>query len=296
MHSWNSLVRAAFLEVNFMAINFNNIKPIAKKEFMDNLRSKWIMVLTIIFILLTLVMSFVQGGGGLSSMEVTVVGIMAIASMLVPIIAIMLGYNTITGEAESGSLLVVLSNPITRLEVLLGKFVGLGSVLSTSILLGFGIAGIVIMVEDSSNVSGYMIFMVLTILLGLMFLSLSMCFSSLLKRTVMSLGAGIGIYFWGMIIGTVLMGVYLATTPGSDLMSMANNMPDWMMTAMMLLSPMDMYQTSTMLGFSMTSLSTGGFSVSLPDYITLPRLLVIYSVWIIVPMIAGYFFFNKRDI
>ena len=263
---------------------------------MDNLRSKWIMVLTIIFILLTLVMSFVQGGGGLSSMEVTVVGIMAIASMLVPIIAIMLGYNTITGEAESGSLLVVLSNPITRLEVLLGKFVGLGSVLSTSILLGFGIAGIVIMVEDSSNVSGYMIFMVLTILLGLMFLSLSMCFSSLLKRTVMSLGAGIGIYFWGMIIGTVLMGVYLATTPGSDLMSMANNMPDWMMTSMMLLSPMDMYQTSTMLGFSMTSLSTGGFSVSLPDYITLPRLLVIYSVWIIVPMIAGYFFFNKRDI
>ena len=296
MHSWNSLVRAAFLEVNFMAINFNNIKTIAKKEFMDNLRSKWIMVLTIIFILLTLVMSFVQGGGGLSSMEVTVVGIMAIASMLVPIIAIMLGYNTITGEAESGSLLVVLSNPITRLEVLLGKFVGLGSVLSTSILLGFGIAGIVIMVEDSSNVAGYMIFMVLTILLGLMFLSLSMCFSSLLKRTVMSLGAGIGIYFWGMIIGTVLMGVYLATTPGSDLMSMANNMPDWMMTAMMLLSPMDMYQTSTMLGFSMTSLSTGGFSVSLPDYITLPRLLVIYSVWIIVPMIAGYFFFNKRDI
>ncbi len=279
-----------------MAINFNNIKTIAKKEFMDNLRSKWIMVLTIIFILLTLVMSFVQGGGGLSSMEVTVVGIMAIASMLVPIIAIMLGYNTITGEAESGSLLVVLSNSITRFEVLIGKFVGLGSVLSTSILLGFGIAGIVIMVEDSSNVAGYFIFMILTILLGLMFLSLSMCFSSLLKRTVMSLGAGIGIYFWGMIIGTVLMGVYLATTPGSDLMSMANNMPDWMMSAMMILSPMDMYQTSTMLGFSMTSLSTGGFSISLPSYITLPRLLIVYAMWIIVPMIVGYFSFKKRDI
>ena len=279
-----------------MAINFNNIKTIAKKEFMDNLRSKWIITLTFIFILLTLAMSFVQGGGGLSSMEVTVVGIMAIASMLVPIVAIMLGYNTITGEAESGSLLVVLSNPITRLEVLLGKFVGLGSVLSTSILLGFGIAGIVIMVEDSSNVVGYMIFMVLTILLGLMFLSLSICFSALLKRTVMSLGAGIGIFFWGMIIGTVLMGVYLATTPNSDLMSMANNMPDWMMSAMMILSPMHMYQTSTMLGFSMTSLSTGGFSISLPDYITLPRLLIIYSVWIIVPMIVGYFSLKKRDI
>lgn len=296
MRSWNSLEREAPLEVKFMAINFNNIKTIAKKEFMDNLRSKWIMALTLIFILLTLVMSFVQGGGDLSSMEVTVIGIMAIASMLVPIISIMLGYNTITGEAESGSLLVVLSNPITRFEVLMGKFVGLGSVLSTSILLGFGIAGIVIMAEDSSNVVGYGIFMILTILLGLMFLSLSMCFSALLKRTVMSLGAGIGLFFWGMIIGTILMGVYLAITPNSDFMTMANNMPDWMMTSMMILSPMDMYQTSTMLGFSMTSLSTGGFSVTLPSYITLPRLLIVYASWTIIPMVVGYFALERRDI
>ncbi len=279
-----------------MAINFNNIKIIAKKEFMDNLRSKWIIVLTFIFILLTLAMSFVQGGGGLSSMEITVVGILAISSMLVPIIAIMLGYNTITGEAESGSLLVVLSNPITRFEVLIGKFVGLGSVLSTSIILGFGVAGIVIMAEDSSNAAGYAIFMVLTILLGLMFLSVSMWFSAMLKRTVASLGAGIGLFFWGMIIGTILMGVYLATTPDSSLMSMATNMPDWMMVSMMILSPADMYQTSAMLGFSMTSLSASGFSITLPDYITLGRLLLVYATWIIVPMIMGYYFFKKRDI
>jgi len=108
-----------------MAINFNNIRTIAKKEFMDNLRNKWVIVLTFIFILLTLAMSFVQGGGGMSSAQVTVIGILTISSMLVPIIAIMLGYNTITGEAESGSLLVVLSNPIDRFEVLIGKFVGL---------------------------------------------------------------------------------------------------------------------------------------------------------------------------
>lgn len=296
MRSWNSLARIVPQGVKYMAINFNNIKTIAKKEFMDNLRNKWIIVLTLIFILLTLAMSFVQGGGGLSSMEITVVGIMAIASMLVPIIAIMLGYNTITGEAESGSLLVVLSNPIDRFEVLIGKFVGLGSVLSTSIIFGFGIAGIVIMAEDSSSVTGYVIFMFLTILLGLMFLSVSMCFSAMLKRTVASLGAGIGLFFWGMIIGTILMGVYLATTPGSDLMTMATNMPDWMMVSMMILSPADMYQTSTMLGFDMTSLSGSGFAITLPSYITLPRLLVIYAVWIVTPLIAGYFFLKKRDI
>ena len=277
-----------------MAINFNNIKTIAKKEFMDNLRNKWVIVLTLIFILLTLAMSFVQGGGGLSSMEITVVGILAIASMLIPIIAIMLGYNTITGEAESGSLLVVLSNPIDRFEVLIGKFVGLGSVLSTSIIMGFGVAGIVIMAEDSSSATGYVVFMFLTILLGLMYLSVTMCFSAMLKRTVASLGAGIGLFFWGMIIGTILMGVYLGT--GGTLEGMMNNMPDWMMISMMILSPGDMYQTSAMLGFNMTSLSGSGFSMTLPSYITLARLMIIYAVWIIVPLVIGYFSFKKRDI
>ncbi len=277
-------------------VNFNNIKTIAKKEFMDNLRNKWIIVLTLIFILLTLAMSFVQGGGGMSSADITVIGILAIASMLVPIIAIMLGYNTITGEAESGSLLVVLSNPIDRFEVLIGKFVGLGSVLSTSIVLGFGLAGIVIMAEDSSSAVGYGIFMVLTILLGLIYLSLSMCFSALLKRSVASLGAGIGLFFWGMIIGTILMGVYLATTPGSSLESMMTNMPDWIITVMVLISPADMYQTSAMLGFDMTSLGASGISFSIPGHITLARLMIVYAVWIIVPLVIGFYSLKKRDI
>ncbi|MCK5024748.1 MAG: ABC transporter permease subunit [Thermoplasmata archaeon] len=277
-----------------MAINFNNIKTIAKKEFMDNLRNKWVIVLTLIFILLTLAMSFVQGGGGMSSAEITVIGILTISSMLVPIIAIMLGYNTITGEAESGSLLVVLSNPIDRFEVLIGKFVGLGSVLSTSIILGFGIAGIVIMIENSSRVAGYLVFMALTILLGLIYLSLSICFSALLKRSVASLGAGIGLFFWGMIIGTVLMGIYLGT--GGTLEGMMTNMPDWIMATMVLISPADMYQTSVMLGFNMTSLGASGFSFDIPSYITLARLMIVYAVWIIVPLAIGFFYLKKRDI
>lgn len=275
-------------------VNFNNIKTIAKKEFMDNLRNKWIIVLTFIFILLTLAMSFVQGGGGMSSAQITVIGILTIASMLVPIIAIMLGYNTITGEAESGSLLVVLSNPIDRFEVLIGKFVGLGSVLSTSIILGFGIAGIVIMAEDTSSVASYLIFMALTIMLGLIYLSLSMCFSAVLKRTVASLGAGIGLFFWGMIIGTILIGIYLGT--GGSFEEMMSNMPDWIVTAMVLISPGDMYQTSVMLGFDMTSLGASGFSFSIPSYITMARLMIIYAVWIIVPLVIGFFALKKRDI
>ena len=128
-------------------INFKAIYTIAKKEFLDNIRNKWIIAMLIIFLLLTILSSFLAGGqaGGdetFGGMEDTVVTLLSISSLLIPIIAIMLGYSTISGEAENGSLSIVLSYPIKRIEVLIGKLLGLGSVLFFSIVIGFGLGGI----------------------------------------------------------------------------------------------------------------------------------------------------------
>ncbi len=276
-------------------INTKAIFTIAKKEYMDNLRNKWILALTIIFIILTLVISFVHGGGEFTGVDVTAIALMSISTLLVPIIAIMLGYAAISGEAETGSLSVVLAHPVKRFDVLVGKYIGLGSVLATSILLGFGIAGIVIMASDASEVAGYLIFICLTILLGFVYLSLSICFSALLKRRVASLGAGIGLFFWAMIIGMVIMGIFLAQ--GGDLMDLGNSgMPDWMWSATMILSPSDMYQTATMLGFGLRDLGVMGFRISVPEFITLGKLLVIFATWILAPFFFADYFFKKRDI
>lgn len=280
-----------------MKLDFNTkaIFTIAKKEYMDNLRNKWILALTFIFIILTLVISYVHGQGELTSAEVTVLGLISISTLLVPIIAIMLGYAAISGEAETGSLSVVLAHPLKRFDVLVGKYLGLGAVLSTSILLGFGIAGIVIMAGDASDVVGYLVFICLTIMLGLIYLSLSMCFSAILKRRVASLGAGIGLFFWAMIIGTVIMGIFMAQ--GGDLMDIGTTgMPGWMWSSMMILSPSDMYQTATMLGFGLRDLGVMGFEISVPGFITMGKLLVIYATWILAPLFIAYQFFRKRDI
>ena len=43
--------------------NFRSTFTIAKKEFMDNIRNKWIIVLTIIFVLLIIIFSYVAGAG-----------------------------------------------------------------------------------------------------------------------------------------------------------------------------------------------------------------------------------------
>jgi len=279
------------------SINFNNMVIMAKKEYMDNLRNNWIVILTIIFIILTLVISFVSGGGSMGDVDITVLGMLTIATMLIPIIAIILGYNTISGEAETRSLSVVQSCPISRLEVYFGKFIGLGSVLTTSIILGFGISGLVIAATGANtDTASYLLFIFLTILLGLVYLSLSLCFSAILKRRTTSLYAGIALFFWAMIIGSVIMGIYFAQGGSFSDMISTGGMPDWMWSAMMILSPSDMYQTATMLAFDMRSSDMGGMSIGVPAFITLAKLMVIFIVWIVVPMVTGYLFYRKRDI
>jgi ABC-type transport system involved in multi-copper enzyme maturation permease subunit len=263
---------------------------------MDNLRNNWILILTVLFIVLTLVISFVSGGGSLGDIEITVVGLLGISSLLVPIISIMLGYDTISGEAESRSLLVVQAYPVSREDVYFGKFIGLSSVLAVSTTVGFGISGLLISTfVGTTDPIGFLTFMLLTIVLGLLYLSLSICFSAILKRHTTSLYAGIGLFFWSMIIGSVVIGIFLGT--GGTIADLTGGtLPDWVWSATMILSPTDTYQTAIFLGFDLRTASISGFGISIPDFISLSNVLLILAIWVVVPLVVGYYFYRKKDI
>ena len=122
-----------------------------------------------------------------------------------------------------------------------------------------------------------------------------LCFSAILKRRSTSLYAGVGLFFWSMIIGSVIIGIYLGTG-GSFADLTTGGLPDWLWASTMVLSPMDLHQTATMLGFDLKVADVSGFSIVIPDFITLTNLLVIFILWIVVPLGVGYFFYRKRDI
>lgn len=175
--------------------NKKSVYTIAKKEFLDNIRNKWIILLTTILFLLEIVFSYLAGKGTLGDMQTTVIGLLSFSGILIPLIAIILGFSTISGEAESGALYVVLSYPITRLEVLIGKILGLGSVIVFAVLVGFGFGGIIITATvGGESWLGYLGFMGLTILLGFIILSLSICISAYCKRRITSIGGGLVIF------------------------------------------------------------------------------------------------------
>jgi Cu-processing system permease protein len=279
-----------------MGINPNAIYTVAKKEFMDNVRNKWIIAMTIIFIILTIAASVLAGGGEIGKMGDTVGALLSISSLLVPIIAIMLGYATISGEAESGALSVVLSYPVRRSEVLFGKFLGLGSVISFSVLLGFGSAGLVISATTgNSQWLSYIQFILLTMLLGLVYLSLSICCSSILKRRVTSLAAGIVVFFEAMIIGMIFFGALLATGGSLEDFASGNleSMPDWFWYDPFL-SPTDGYQTASTLAFDVNEFF--GFTIDIPNWLNMGTIIISQLVWLITPLILAYHFFERRDI
>lgn len=276
------------------------VYTIGKKEFLDNIRNRWIILLSIIFTVLIIVFSYLAGaqagtGEIFGSLEDTVFGLLAISSLLIPLIAIILGFSTISGEAESGALYVVLSYPIRRLEVLLGKLLGLGLVIIVSIFIGFGLGGIIISASfGPESWGGYIAFIGLSIFLGFMYLSLSICFSAFCKRRITSIGGGILIFFWGMIYGSVFLGIlYGVGYTMQDFLS--GNIPDWFFNSVVF-SPMDLHQTSVMRAFGVTTIDEFGFSISIPDFLSMNLLLVVHIIWFIIPLFLAYYFFKRRDI
>ena len=281
-------------------VSLKAIYSVAKKEFADNVRNRWIVALTIIFVILMLLASYVAGaqtGGGavLGGMEETVIGLMSIAVILIPLIAVMLGYASIAGECENGSMGVLLSYPIRRGEVLVGKLIGLGSVIVVSTVVGFGSAGILIAatVGAESGVA-YLSFIGLTILSGFLYLSMAVLFSTIAKSRARALGMGVVLFFWSMIYGMIIFGVYMAT--GGDIQGLITGtepFPDWLY-ATIVISPTDLYQLAVMLAFGIGQVF--GYSFDVPFFMTTTFAVMVQILWIELAVVLAYFSFKKRDI
>jgi len=275
----------------------NSIFGIAKKEILDNVRNKWIIILTIIFTTLTLVVSYFGSifSQGWQDFGVTIGGMMSLVQFLIPIIGLMLGYAAIIGEIEKGSMSSLLSLPINRLEIIMGKFLGLGGVLSFTTFIGFGVAGIVIAANVSNvNYTDYLIFIGSTILLGLMFVSLALFFSTLFKKRSTSMGGAILLWFlFNMILPLVFVGIMIASTSLEKITS--GTFPEWYYI-LELINPISVYSALISLNVGPVSTMQGTFSISYPSFYSSGLMILILIIWIVSFLLLAFWRFNKSDI
>ncbi|MCK4757797.1 MAG: ABC transporter permease subunit [Thermoplasmata archaeon] len=288
-----------------LEINLRKIKAISMKEFMDNVRNKWVLALSLIFLVLTIVFSYFGGATSGGSVEFqgyedTVAALSTIAAMLLPIIAIMLGYGTVISERENGSLGVVLGCPVSRFDVIIGKFFGLGAVLLVTIFLGFGISGVIVgALAGFSGGLEYFLFMVLTFLFSFFFLGFSILMSTLANKRSTAIAGGLVIFFSGMIAGTILFGIWVAT--GGDMGAMLDQvmsggtfeLPDWLWAGYYF-SFMDIYPMGSMEIFGASDFM--GYQFDYPGFINAPYIFAWFTFLSALTFVSSLLMFNKKDL
>ena len=200
-------------------MEFTQIFTIAAKEFRDRMRNRWVLAITLVFTVFSLVIAYFggaqQGTVGFRSIEFTIASLVSLVIYLIPLIALLLGFDAIVGERERGSLDLLLSLPITRLELLLGKYLGLAAALALSTLAGFGLVAILLYQHISwTGLYHYIGFMVSSVLLGLAFLSMAVLMSVVARDRTRASGLAIAMWFFFVLVFDLLLLGVLVTTGG----------------------------------------------------------------------------------
>jgi Cu-processing system permease protein len=261
-------------------IEWRQVRVIASKEFRDRIRNRWVLAVALIFSLFALAIAYLgaaqQGQVGFASIDVTIASLVSLVIYLVPLIALMLGYDAIVGEAERGSLELMLAMPITRFEILLGKYLGLAGALAASTIVGFG-AGLLplfaeLTVTDAMHYAG---FVLSATLMGLAFLSISMLLSVLAQDRVRASGAAIGLWFFFVLIFDLLLMGALVLSEG--------RLGSGLFSALMMLNPADVFRMINVFSSDQAQTLHGLASV-MPQQLSSPAmLLAIMLGWIVLP-------------
>jgi Cu-processing system permease protein len=116
-------------------------------------------------------------------------------------------------------MLTILAQPVLLEEVFLGKFLGLAAALLGMILLGFGLAALVIARQGGlPQVGGYLVLVGYTALFGLGFVSLGFLISALTRRSASAVGVALFVWLVSVFLsdlGVIGTAVVLQLSPRS---------------------------------------------------------------------------------
>lgn len=183
-----------------MNLDFSTIWTLAQKELRDALRNRWFLLYTIAFVVLSLAFAYLTLAGagvvGLAGFGRTAASLINLVLLIVPLMALTVGAQSLAGEQERGTLSYLLAQPVSRVEVFLGKYLGLTLSLLASLTLGFGISGLVMAFSGSgaNNPAVYARLVLLAFLLSLTMLSVGLVISAFTRRA--SVAIGLGLFLW----------------------------------------------------------------------------------------------------
>ncbi|WP_029007340.1 ABC transporter permease [Azospirillum halopraeferens] len=275
----------------------NTLLIIAAKELRDGLRNRWVVATTLLMASLALTLTFLgsapTGTVGVGPLEVTVVSLSSLTIFLLPLIALLLSFDAVVGEIDRGTMTLLLSYPLARWQVLLGKFLGHTAIVAIATVLGYGAAGAALALGEveiaAESWQAFAAMIGSSVLLGAAFTALGYLASTLVRDR--GTAAGIAVAIW---LGFVLlydMGL-LGLVVADEGRTLTAEVVNWLLLA----NPADAYRLFNLTGFDGVGRVAGTGGLAATAGFTAGTLLAALAAWVAAPLALAAVLFSRRQI
>ena len=269
---------------------------LALKELRDGFRNRWVAAAIIVLAILALVLSVLgsapTGSVRVSELDISVISLASLSVYLIPLIALMLSYDALVGEFERGTMMLLLAYPVTRWQIIVGKFLGHLMILLIAIVVGYGGTVVVLTLVTDSGTEGwqaYATMMASTLVLGAVFIALGYLISVIVRERATAAGAAIGLWLVFVVLYDLLL--FGALTMDED-----QKISQQLFSMLMLVSPTDAYRVLNLSLFEGVSEAAGIAGVASEAGMSGMLLASSLLLWIILPLVATLLLFRRREL
>lgn len=198
------------------ALRWDRVSVLVHEEHRRALETRWLFAFAVAFAALVLGLSWF---GLAQSREIGFQGfgrvtlsLLNLVLLVVPLTGLLLGVTSVAGDSDALALL--LAQPVSRDEVVLGKGLGLGLALTAAQALGFGGGGLVVaLLAGPDQLPGFVALTALSIVLGWLSIACALWIATVIEDRVRALAIALLAWF------AAVVGYDLAVLGATSLLS-----------------------------------------------------------------------------
>ena len=272
------------------------VATIAGQEIRAGLRNRWVVATTLLLgalaLSLVLLGSAPTGTVGADPLSVVVVSLASLTIFLLPLIALLLSFDSIVGEQERGTLTLLLSYPVARWQVVMGKFLGQAAIIAIATVLGYGAAAVALAVSakiDPAAWAGFAGMIGSSVLLGADFVAIGSLASILVRERATAAGLAVGAWlFFVILYDTALLGILVA--------DQGKTVTAGVLDVLLLFNPADAYRLFNMTVTEGASVYSGMAGLGEAGRLGPGLLLAALVGWVVLPLVLAVLIFRRKQI
>jgi Cu-processing system permease protein len=272
------------------------VAAIAAQEVRAGLRNRWVVGTTLLLAALALSLvllgSAPTGTVGADPLAVVIVSLSSLTIFLLPLIALLLSFDSIVGEHERGTLALILAYPVSRWQVVTGKFLGQAAIIAFATVLGYGSAALALALTVEIEPDAWLGFAGMlgsSALLGAAFVALGTLASVKVRERATAAGIAVGVWLLFVIVyDTALLGILVA--------DQGRLVTERALDVLLLFNPTDAYRLFNMTASEGASVYSGMAGLGEAGRLSPGVLLGALVVWMALPLALAIGLFRRKQV